>query len=125
MTKTLRVRERDGWTTKPVADLDENRLTAEEIDDNFLTLEDEISEAENWELGTTQTVTFDDPTADDITQTWTIGAATVATQVTEFGTAVGGEETITETFERAGTTIETLTTFETDGSITIVKAEVV
>ena len=40
MTKTLRVRERTGWTTKPVEDLDENRLTAEEVDDNFLALED-------------------------------------------------------------------------------------
>ena len=41
MTKTLRVRTRTGWTTKPAPDLDENRLTAEEIDDNFLALDTE------------------------------------------------------------------------------------
>ena len=40
MSKTLRVRTRTGWTTKPAPDLDENRLTAEEIDDNFLAMED-------------------------------------------------------------------------------------
>ncbi len=41
MTKTLRVLEREGWETKPAPDLDENRLTAEEIDENFLALEDD------------------------------------------------------------------------------------
>ena len=40
MSKTLRVRTREGWATKPAPDLDENRLTAEEIDDNFLAMED-------------------------------------------------------------------------------------
>jgi formylglycine-generating enzyme len=42
MSKTLRVRTRSGWTTKPAPDLDENRLTAEEIDDTFLALEDAV-----------------------------------------------------------------------------------
>ena len=41
-TKTLRVLTREGWVTKPIADLDENRLTAEEVDGNFLALEDEF-----------------------------------------------------------------------------------
>jgi len=41
MSKTLRVRTRAGWTTKPVEDLPENRLTAGEVDDNFLALEDQ------------------------------------------------------------------------------------
>jgi hypothetical protein len=41
MSKTLRVRTRTGWTTKPAPDLDENRLTAEEIDDTFLALDDD------------------------------------------------------------------------------------
>ena len=39
MSLTLRVREAEGHTTKPAPDIDENRLTAEEIDDNFLSLE--------------------------------------------------------------------------------------
>lgn len=39
MAKTLRVREEDGWTTKAVEDIPANRLSAEEIDDNFLVLE--------------------------------------------------------------------------------------
>jgi hypothetical protein len=41
MAKTLRVRTRAGWVTKPAPDLPENRLTAEEVDDNFLAVEDE------------------------------------------------------------------------------------
>jgi hypothetical protein len=78
----------------------------------------------DWELDTELTVTFDDPTADDITETWMDGATEVATRVTEFGTAAGGEEQITETFTRNGVTTETVTVFETDGSITITKEEV-
>ena len=42
MAKTLRVRTRDGWVTKPTADTSYNRLTAEEVDDNFLAIEDEV-----------------------------------------------------------------------------------
>lgn len=42
MTKTLRVRTKDGWVTKPVEDIIANRLTAEEIDDNLLALESQI-----------------------------------------------------------------------------------
>lgn len=45
MVKTLRVRTRTGWTTKPAADLPENRLTAEEVDDNFLAQEDQIAQS--------------------------------------------------------------------------------
>lgn len=41
MAKTLRVRTRTGWVTKPAADAPENRLVAEEVDDNFLALEQE------------------------------------------------------------------------------------
>lgn len=41
MAKTLRVRTRSGWVTKPAADTEANRLSAEEVDDNFLALEDE------------------------------------------------------------------------------------
>ena len=44
MPKTLRFRTRTGWVTKPVGLTPENRLTAEEVDDNFLTLEDQISD---------------------------------------------------------------------------------
>lgn len=39
MAKTLRVRSKAGWVTKDPADLPENRLLAEEVDDNFLELE--------------------------------------------------------------------------------------
>lgn len=45
MTKHLRVRTRTGWTTKPAPDLPENRLTAGEVDDNFLALEAAASPA--------------------------------------------------------------------------------
>jgi hypothetical protein len=44
MAKTLRVRTADGWVTKAVEDLPENRLTAEEIDDNFLALDGAIGD---------------------------------------------------------------------------------
>ena len=44
MTKTLRVRERAGWITKPIENRPENRLSAEEIDDNFLAISDEITQ---------------------------------------------------------------------------------
>jgi len=40
MAKTLRVLTRAGWVTKPVADTPANRLTAEEVDANFLAMED-------------------------------------------------------------------------------------
>jgi hypothetical protein len=43
MAKTLRVRTKEGWTTKPEADIPENRLSAEEVDDNFLETEDAIA----------------------------------------------------------------------------------
>lgn len=43
MAKTLRIRTAAGWATKPAADLPENRLMAEEVDDNFLALELAIS----------------------------------------------------------------------------------
>jgi hypothetical protein len=43
MAKTLRARTRAGWVTKPEADIPENRLSAEEVDDNFLALEDALS----------------------------------------------------------------------------------
>lgn len=43
MAKTLRIRTKDGWDTKPAADLPENRLLAEEVDDNFLALEADIA----------------------------------------------------------------------------------
>ena len=39
MAKTLRVRTRSGWVTKPAPDIPENRLTSEEVDDNFLAIE--------------------------------------------------------------------------------------
>lgn len=42
MAKTLRVRTKDGWVTKPEANEPENALVSEEIDDNFLALEDQI-----------------------------------------------------------------------------------
>ena len=41
MAKTLRVLTRTGWTTKPVADTPANRLTAEEVDANFMAVESE------------------------------------------------------------------------------------
>jgi hypothetical protein len=44
MAKTLRVQTATGWVTKPVEDLPENRLTAEEIDDNFLALDAAIGD---------------------------------------------------------------------------------
>lgn len=51
MAKTLRVRTADGWTTKPAADLPENRLTAEEVDDNFLALEEGRTLARYYDAG--------------------------------------------------------------------------
>jgi hypothetical protein len=85
------------------------------------------SSSGDWELNTTKTVAFDIPTATDITETWVdiTTTDTVATQVTEFGTNIDGEETITQTLVKDGVTTETVTTFETDGSITVVKQEVV
>ena len=59
MSKTLRVRTRQGWTTKPAPDLAENRLTAEEVDDNFLTLEDDIASA-----ATASGTSYDDSSTD-------------------------------------------------------------
>ena len=44
MAKTLRVRTREGWVTKPAPDIAANQLSAEEVDDNFLTLEDDIDD---------------------------------------------------------------------------------
>lgn len=51
MAKTLRVRTRAGWVTKPAPDIAANQLSAEEVDDNFLTLEDDIDEAVESLLG--------------------------------------------------------------------------
>jgi len=81
----------------------------------------------DWELNTTKTVAFDIPTATDITETWVdiTTTDTVATQVTVFGTNIDGEETITQTLVKDGVTTETVATFKTDGSIVIVKTEVV
>lgn len=42
MRKTLRVRTREGWVTKPVADAVENSLLPEEVDDNFLAVEGNV-----------------------------------------------------------------------------------
>lgn len=42
MAKTLRFRGRAGWVTKPLERTQANRLLAEEIDDNFLALEDQV-----------------------------------------------------------------------------------
>lgn len=42
MAKTLRVRSKTGWVTKDPADLPENRLTAAEVDDNFLSIENAV-----------------------------------------------------------------------------------
>ena len=44
MAKTLRFRARPGWITKPLERTQANRLLAEEIDDNFLALEDQALE---------------------------------------------------------------------------------
>ena len=82
------------------------------------------SSSEDWELNTTKTVAFDTPTATDITETWTDGTTNIATQVTVFGTNLNNEETITQTLVKDGVTTETVTTFETDGSITVTKQEV-
>lgn len=51
MAKTLRVRTRTGWITKPAADTPENRLIAEEVDDNFLALEDAVTNKKAFEIG--------------------------------------------------------------------------
>lgn len=50
MAKTLRVRTRAGWVTKPSADIPENRLTSEEVDDNFLAMEDEKGTYTNYRI---------------------------------------------------------------------------
>lgn len=42
MAKTLRVRSKAGWVTKPPLDTPGNSLTAQEVDDNFLGLEGDI-----------------------------------------------------------------------------------
>lgn len=51
MARTLRIRARTGWTTKPAADLPENRLTAEEVDDTFLDLWDSMPVCVRQEAG--------------------------------------------------------------------------
>lgn len=45
--KTLRVRTKTGWITKPSADTPENALDAENVDDNFLALEKQIEDLES------------------------------------------------------------------------------
>ena len=50
MTKTLRVRSKLGWTTKPPANNTQNQLTAYEVDSNFLELESQIDSI-NTKLG--------------------------------------------------------------------------
>lgn len=52
MTKTLRVRTATGWVTKPAADTEANKLTAEEMDDNFLELEDYLADSGSIDPGT-------------------------------------------------------------------------
>lgn len=52
MTKTLRVRVRAGWVTKPAADTEANKLTAIEMDDNFLALEDYLADSGSIASGT-------------------------------------------------------------------------
>lgn len=47
MPKTLRVRRKTGWVTKPIADLPENRLLPYEVDDNFLNLEQQLEDHNN------------------------------------------------------------------------------
>ena len=49
MAKTLRVRTKAGWVTKPAEDIPENRLTSEEVDDNFLALESQIESLDGGE----------------------------------------------------------------------------
>jgi len=45
MTKgTLRYRQSAGWSTKPAPNLDQNRLLAVEVDDNFIYLDKKISD---------------------------------------------------------------------------------
>lgn len=39
MPKTLRTLTKEGWNTKPAADIAENRLSAGEVDQNFLDVE--------------------------------------------------------------------------------------
>lgn len=56
MAKTLRIRTATGWTTKPAADIPANRLTAGEVDDNFLALEADLAAMKTaFSLGTTLT----------------------------------------------------------------------
>lgn len=43
MPKTLRVRDRAGWITKPVENRPENRLSSAEIDDTLLQIEDDYT----------------------------------------------------------------------------------
>ena len=59
MSKTLRVRTRTGWITKPVEDIDDNRLTAEEIDDTFLGLDDDKLAAKQQAIACADAVTID------------------------------------------------------------------
>ena len=63
MAKTLRVRTRAGWVTKPAPDVPENRLSAEEVDDNFLEMED------GFEAAATAAGTSFDNTASGLTAT--------------------------------------------------------
>ena len=44
ITKTLRSRTKTGWVTKASEDIYANRLTAEEVDDNFLAVEEQIED---------------------------------------------------------------------------------
>lgn len=78
-----------------------------------------------WQNGTTAFVAFD-TLAGDIYEEWvdTLTESQVAERVTNFTLNDDDEEVVTEELTRAGKTIQTETTFKSDGTISIITQEV-
>jgi len=116
MAKTLRVLTRTGWTTKPVADTPANRLTAEEVDANFLAMEDAVVTA----------TTF--VKADGSQPAWTAPTTTTLETSSDFVAVVGS--TVIEIASGTAVTLPTLSAgtdytiyAATDGSLQAVDAD--
>lgn len=91
MAKTLRVRTRSGWVTKPAADIPENRLRAEEVDDNFLALQDEkVDKSGDTMTGALTAPQFNGPLAGNATT-----ATNLQTSRNINGTSFNGSSAIT------------------------------
>ena len=116
MAKTLRVLTRTGWTTKPVADTPANRLSAEEVDANFMAMEDAVVTA----------TTF--VKADGSQPAWTAPTTTTLETSSDFVAVVGS--TVIEIASGTAVTLPTLSAgtdytiyAATDGSLQAVDAD--